>query len=61
MLASLMLAQALPAQGEGTNSSLTQVRAGVTRSGNKAGVDMTISLDSLHVRSGQRLILRPLI
>jgi outer membrane protein OmpA-like peptidoglycan-associated protein len=61
MLASLMLAQALPAQGEGTHSSLTQVRAGVTRSGNKAGVDMTISLDSLHVRSGQRLILRPLI
>jgi outer membrane protein OmpA-like peptidoglycan-associated protein len=57
----MMLAQALPAQGEGTTRSLTEVRAGVTRSGNAAGVDMTICLDSLHVKSGRRLILRPII
>jgi outer membrane protein OmpA-like peptidoglycan-associated protein len=61
MLASMMLATALPALGEGTHPSLTEVRAGITRSGNAAGVDMTICLDSLHLKSGRRLILRPII
>jgi outer membrane protein OmpA-like peptidoglycan-associated protein len=61
VLASMMLTPVLPAQGEGTHPTLTEVRAGVTRSGEAAGVDMTIQLDSLHLRSGRRLILRPII
>jgi outer membrane protein OmpA-like peptidoglycan-associated protein len=55
------LAPALPATAEGTHGALTQVRAGFTRSGHAAGIDMTIQLDSVKVSTGKRLILRPLL
>jgi outer membrane protein OmpA-like peptidoglycan-associated protein len=59
-----MLGGVLPAVAQTTTPSNLQAtieRAGITRSGDAAGFDMTLNWENLKLKKNQRLILRPVI